>query len=117
MAVIKVAARVTGSTGPSAELDFLVDSGASYSVLPKQVWKKQGLKPKRRMRFTLADGMSIERGISEGHFALGEVDGISPVILGEGKDVALLGTVTLETLGLVLNPFDRTLKPMRMMLA
>ena len=36
-----------------------------------------------------------------------------PFPLGE----ALLGVVTLEILGLVLNPFTRTLQPMRMLLA
>jgi len=39
------------------------------------------------------------------------------VILGEADDGALLGVVTLETPGLVFNPFKRTLKPMRMRLA
>jgi len=29
---------------------------------------------------------------------------------------ALLGVVTLEILGLVFNPFDRTLQPMRMLM-
>jgi hypothetical protein len=38
------------------------------------------------------------------------------VILGEAGDEALLGAVTLEILGLMLNPFDRTLTPMRMLL-
>ena len=33
------------------------------------------------------------------------------------KDEALLGAVTLETLGLMLNPLSRTLQPMRMVLA
>ncbi len=41
----------------------------------------------------------------------------TPVILGEPGDEALLGMVTLEILGLVFNPFSRTLHPMRMMLA
>jgi hypothetical protein len=40
----------------------------------------------------------------------------SPVILGEGDDEALLGMVTLEILGFVLNPFKRTLQPMRMLM-
>ena len=39
------------------------------------------------------------------------------VILGEADDEALLGVVTLEILGLVLNPFKRILQPMKMMLA
>ncbi len=43
-------------------------------------------------------------------------EGHSPVILGEPSDEALLGVVTLEILGLVFNPFNRTLQPMRMLL-
>jgi hypothetical protein len=39
------------------------------------------------------------------------------VILGEPDDEALLGIVTLEILGLLLNLFTRKLQPMRMMLA
>jgi hypothetical protein len=45
----------------------------------------------------------------------GEVRG-SP-ILGEKSDEALLGVIPLGNLGLVLNPFTRTLQPMRPMLA
>jgi len=36
--------------------------------------------------------------------------GHTPVILGEEDDEALLGVVTLEILGLVFNPFKRTLR-------
>ena len=43
-------------------------------------------------------------------------EGHTPVILGEPGDEALLGVVTLEILGLVFNPFNRTLQPMRMLL-
>ena len=46
----------------------------------------------------------------------GEVEGHTPVILGEESDEALLGVVTLEILGLVFNPFNRTLQPMKMLL-
>ncbi len=39
------------------------------------------------------------------------------VILGEGNDEALLGVLTLEALGLMLNPFNRELVPMKLMMA
>ena len=55
--------------------------------------------------------------MSECRFAYEGIEASSPVVLGERRDEALLGTVTLGTLGLVLNPFERSLKPMRMMLA
>jgi hypothetical protein len=40
----------------------------------------------------------------------------SPVILGESKDENLLGTVTLEIFGLVLDPLKRILRPIRAVL-
>ena len=96
---------------------FLVDSGATYSVLPWRVWRKLGLKPKRSLDFTLIDGTLIQRRVSHCHFRYGDIDAPSPVILGERNDDALLGAFTLEALGLVLNPFERKLQPMRLRLA
>ena len=75
------------------------------------------MKPKREMTSTLADGTTVERNISECHITLPQGEGHTPVILGEPGDEALLGAVTLKILGLVLNPFTRTLRLMKMMLA
>lgn len=106
---------VAGSaTGPSAEeaVDFLVDSGAQYTLLPEAVWKRIGLTARRRQRFRLADGTPMEREIANCTIRLAEFgETPTPVILGQTGDVALLGAVTLEELGLVLNPFTRTLHP------
>lgn len=117
MGIVYVEGTVTGPTGHQESLDFLVDSGATYTLLPNDTWRSIGLTPKRSQRFNLADGTTIERQISECHIALPQGDGRTPVILGEPGDEALLGIITLENLGLVLNPFTRTLQPMRMMLA
>jgi len=38
-------------------------------------------------------------------------------VCGEDRDSALLGAVTLETLGLMLNPLNRQLLPMRLLLS
>ncbi len=116
MGVTCVEGQVKGPTGETRAVKFLVDSGATYSLLPKDVWTRIGLKPKRKLSFTLADGTAVERSVSEAHVSLPQGEAHTPVILGEESDEALLGTVTLEILGLVLNPFDRTLQPMRMLL-
>jgi clan AA aspartic protease len=108
---------VAGKGKKSGQVKFLVDSGAIYTLLPDPVWKAIGLKRKRSMKFTLADGTTIERNISECHIRLPQGEGHTPVILGEPGDEALLGVVTLEILGLMLNPFTRTLQPMQGMLA
>ena len=108
---------VTGPTGKKVTVSFLVDSGATYTLLPKRDWEQIGLQAKRTELFALADGTTIERQVSEGHIALPQGEAHTPIILGEPGDEPLLGVVTLEILGLVLNPFNRTLQPMRLLLA
>jgi len=116
MGVTYLEGQVRGPTGKQESVRFLIDSGATYSLLPKAVWEATELKPKRRLSFTLADGTTVERSVSEAFVILPQGEGHTPVILGEEGDEALLGVVTLEILGLVFNPFDRTLRPMRMLL-
>ena len=101
----------------SREVDLLVDSGATYTVLKKEVWEYLGLRPLRRVTLILADGTRVERGLSE---AILELPGLgeyhTPVILGEEGDENILGTVTLEIFGLVLDPLRRELRPMRVLM-
>src|SRR5256885_285728 len=117
MGLTFVEGTVTGKKGKKAAVKFLVDSGAIYSLLPEKDWKAIGLKPKRTMTFTLADGTEVKRDVSECHITLPQGDAHTPVILGEPGDDALLGAVTLEILGIVLNPFNRTLQIMKGVLA
>ena len=106
-----------GPGGREASVRFLVDSGATYSLLPTPVWEDIGLEPLREMTFTLADGTAVQRRIGECSLSLPQAAFHTPVILGEVGDEALLGAVTLEIFGLVLHPFSRTLEPTRAMLA
>ena len=117
MGITYVEGIARGPGGKEEAVRFLVDSGATYSLLPKLAWEAIGLVPKREMTFTLADGSTVVRRVSECYVLLPQGEGHTPVILGEPGDEALLGVVTLEILGLVLNPFNRTLQPMRMLLA
>lgn len=116
MGVFHVDIEVSSETGARESVSFMADSGATSSVLPRRVWRALGLQPKRTLEFSLVDGTTIRRRVSECRFTYQGVDAFSPVILGEKNDEALLGAVTLENLGLVLNPFDRTLRPMRLRL-
>ncbi|MBW2038710.1 MAG: retroviral-like aspartic protease family protein [Deltaproteobacteria bacterium] len=115
MGVTYIDGKVVGPKGEET-VRFLVDSGATYSALPEVVWKAIGLKPKRKFTFTLADGTAVERDVSECYILLPQGESHTPMVLGEKGDEALLGVVTLEILGLVFNPFNRTLQPMRMLL-
>lgn len=116
MGITYIEGTVRGPRGEEKQVRFLIDSGATYSLIPQKVWKAIELSPKREHTFTLADGTTITRKVSECYIKLPQGEGHTPVILGEAEDEALLGVVTLEILGLVFDPFRRKLQPMRMLL-
>jgi len=117
MGLTFIAGKIKGENAKEQDVRLLVDSGATYTLLAEEYWKAIDLIPKREMEFTLADGSLIKRKISECYISLPQGEGHTPVILGEKGDESLLGAVTLEILGLKLNPFNRTLEPLKMMLA
>src|SRR5260370_33448890 len=89
------------------ELNFLVDSGAVYSVVPASLLRKLGVRPQSKRTFILADGSEITRKIGDVLFRLDSRQGSAPVILGVNQDRTLLGTVSLEALGMMLDPMAR----------
>ena len=99
------------------KLDFLIDSGAIYSVVPAQVLETLGIKPLSEQEFRLADGTKIVRKKGIALFKYGDKIGGADVIFGEEGDSVLLGAFTLEALGLTLDPLKRELRPLPMILA
>ena len=99
-----------------AEVDFMVDSGAVYSLVPGNILDSLGIEPHREVKFALADGTFITRKVGDAYFELNGEGAAAPVLYGEKGDSPLLGATTLEAIGLVLNPFTRELYPMRMIL-
>jgi len=104
--------------GPKGEetVRFIVDTGTGYTLVPHQVWQRIGLEPGRTEEFRLVDGSRMTRQVSECYITLPEGAAHTPVILGEPDDEGLLGVVTLENIGQVLNPFTRRLQKMRLTL-
>ena len=96
---------------------FLIDSGAVYSLVPGRTLRKLGIRPHRKVDFPLVDGTTITRQVGDAYFEFQGEGGAAPVIFGESGDEPLLGATTLESVGLVLDPFKRRLIPMRMLLA
>jgi clan AA aspartic protease len=98
------------------ELEFLVDSGAIYSVVPAGVLRTLGIKPIASQEFRLADGSKIVRRKGSALFRLEDRVGTGDVVFGEEGDSVLLGALSLAAMGLVLDPLRRELKPMPMLL-
>ena len=116
MGITYIDGTARGPRGDEEAVSFLVDSGATYTLLPNEVCESIGLEPTRQQTFTLADGTRVQSNIAECYLILPQGETHTPVILGEPGDEALLGVVTLEELGLLFHPFSRTLHPMRMVL-
>ena len=103
------------ANGRSAEeVNCLVDSGAVYSLIPGGILRKLHIKPHSTREFVLADGQVIRRRLATATFEYESRRGDSMVIVGEPGDDALLGATTLEGFGLVLDPFRRELRPMKL---
>jgi clan AA aspartic protease len=99
------------------KVEFLVDSGAVYSVVPTPILERLGIRPFLEQQFRPADGSKIVRKKGGAFFKHGELAGVADVIFGEEGDSNLLGAFTLEALGLSLDPLRRELKPLPMILA
>ena len=89
-------------------VDALVDTGASYTVLPSSLLQDLGIVPHTRARFLLADGREIECDLGRAWIRVDGQEEFTLVVFGEE---ALLGAVTLEELRLAPDPVSKRLLP------
>src|SRR5437870_758943 len=90
---------------------LLADSGALYSIIPKEILRAIGIKPYGSETFTLADGSDIQRDVGTAFLRINGRKASSPVIFGEKNEGALLGVIALESLGFSIDPRTGKLKP------
>jgi len=104
--------------GVRQELQFYVDSEMGYSMLKKETWQSLGLQPLREVEFICADGSRIKKPVGECYIELPfeGAHGHTPVILGEEDDHNMLGLLTLEIMGLILDPLTDEIRPARFFL-
>ncbi len=109
---VKVLVKKSHEARKGRLVEFLVDSGAVYSVVDGRILRALGCRAYRTRDFFLADGSRVSRRIGDAYFEYKGVGGSAPVIFGEEDDRNLLGVTTMESLELVLDPFKRELRPM-----
>lgn len=93
------------------KVEALVDTGATFTVIPSAVLQRLGVARKEKVRFRLADERVIERDIGETQVG---VDGrvvSTVVVFGEEKSPTLLGVYTLERALLAVDPVGQRLIP------
>ena len=113
---IKVGLESISSAKVRREVELLVDTGALYSIVPAKVLRELGVEPREKLNFELADGRTIERAVGEARFFYDGRTAVSSIIFGEESDAAVLGVVTLEEMGLEVDPIRHQIRPTRLIL-
>jgi len=98
------------------ELEFIVDTGAIYTVIPKSVAERLRLKETGRRKFKIANGDVVEYPVSEAYIIINGEGVTSVVAIADEKTLLLLGVTTLELLGLKVNPVTGKLTPLELMI-
>ena len=101
--------------GRVVEVEGIVDTGAIYSVVRRDVLEQLGVKPVERRRFK-AFGGYVERDVGEVGMVLMGRRRVVPVIFGEDGDPAVVGVTALEIFGLEVDVVRGTLKEAELLL-
>ncbi len=100
--------------GQRRTVRVLVDTGAGYCMIPKEILVELGVAPAWRLRFALADGRPIERDVGYAFIHYGNRHpAATHVIFGETGDEPLLGAYGLQGLEVEVDPYNHVLRPMR----
>ena len=85
-------------------VEALVDTGATYTMIPRSTLARLGISPGWQRVFALADGREREFDMAETRARLGGVTVTTIVLFGEENVTPLLGAYTLEGFGLAVDP-------------
>lgn len=107
---VTVVLRALGTNRGIYQGDFLVDTGATDTLAPASELKKIGVQPAGKMVYELAGGTLQEYnfGLVQIEF-MGEVTA-GRVIFGPEDADPLLGVTALESVGIIVDPANKTLK-------
>lgn len=117
MGQFSVRVTVTHPTDPArlAEVELLVDTGATLSWVPREVVERLGVPRLRRRSFLVADGRTVERETAGAIVRLDGNEANVTLVVAEPGDGHLLGATTLESLGFAVDPIHRRLVPQELL--
>jgi len=102
-------------SGVNVEEEALVDTGATYTVMPWRTYEKLGLKVVGEKDVETAKGLTR----LDESFAVVEIEGkrgLTPLLVSRDLKDLLIGVLTLEALGLTVDPTTGKLKETRILL-
>ena len=89
-------------TGRGIEIKALVDTGATFTVIPKHIYEELELRTVGKRRVRTASGY-VDMDESFALMEVGNKRGVSPVLVSNELNEVLIGVITLEALGLIVD--------------
>lgn len=90
--------------------NFLVDTGATDSMVPACELRRIGIKPNHKKTYELASGELIKFDVGYAEFSFMDETIESRVIFGPDNAEPILGVLALEAVGVVVEPSSQKLK-------
>ena len=110
MGIFQVELEIGDPNGQRFEsVNALVDTGASYTLIPAPLLRELGIVPHAERTLTLADGRRVRMGYAWTWMRIDGQQDISPVIFGNDDATPLLGMMTLELFALGIDPVSQRL--------
>ena len=95
---------------PARTVRVLVNTGATYTMLPRTLLMELGIVPSETERVRLGEGRLLERGLGQAYVRYRQYETPTWVLFGENRSLSVLGALTLEELRLHVDPRSRTLR-------
>ena len=86
------------------ELDVTVDTGSTYTAVPRAMLQRLGIPVERSLPSETADGRIVPVDVGEATIRLQGLQFHTPVIFAEENEPSLLGVVSLEQAALGVDP-------------
>ncbi len=94
---------INPNTNKEIEIKALVDTGTTFTVIPRHIYEELGLRTVGKRRVKTASGY-VDMDESFALVEVGNKRGVSPVLVSNELNEVLIGVITLEALGLTVDP-------------
>ena len=112
MGIVTVTIEVGDPQGSQfEELDVIVDTGSTYTAVPREMLQRLGVSVQRSLPSETADGRIVPVDVAHTTIRLEGIEFPTPVIFAEENEPSLLGVVSLEQAALAVDPVAGRLIP------
>ena len=112
MGLVYAVTEVTNITGGKERynMPFLVDTGATDTIIPAKELEKLGIKREGSRKYELANGTIVTYDVGFAFLCVNGEKVVANVVFGEDNSEPLLGVTVLESAGFVVDPIQQILK-------